>query len=452
MPVPNCNTGRQPSRIPGNIGTLKSKVMIWDHDPFWARPTQIYSFPFSQATGEQMRESAPDIQFEVGAAFLRPTFRHHDMFVCTLNRDKDLTGGFSSLDETTINPEVDFVGSVESGVGLIAARRMPGGDIFECDGGDGGDQTSDSVCAIEVNGEVIPTADETTGKSIFSHQVWRHEGSIFNSRPLIHPSEYQKPSSELLILRNTGNNEITTDDLKSAAKWDYIEVADNGKLSIWPVMITKPSLKSKNTVHWTLEKWTPVWQGQDFYVTVRRGDKKTADAVDPRDGSTVNWTTRYFPYMWYNINRRTTEVVPGITNQAFHIFPQKDNSGQVSQAARIEATRAARKVYDWRYQTYILIEIGAFDPVHNYFIELVKGRNPRFLHLGQEWDNPNRLDEGANINSNDFTYMNKCRELSVYPHVKSDQLFRQTDFRVSVRNHLGRIVITFEGYEGQPWV
>ena len=465
MPVPNCDTGFQPSRIPGNIGTLKSKVMVWDHDPFWARPTQIYSFPFSQATGEQMRDPAPNIQFEVGGAFLRPTFRHHDMFVCTLNKDKN-SGGFSTLDgersfvgETTVNPEVDFVGSVESGVGLIAAPRMPGGEIYDCDGGAGGDQTSDSVCAVTLpDGEVVNAADETTGKSIFSHQVWRHEGSLFRDNPLIHPSEYQKPLSELQQARNSGSgSDVTIDELQSAAKWDYIEVADNGKLSIWPMMITKQSPNLKNTVHWTLEKWTPVWQGQDFYITVRLGDKKTDDAVDPLDGSTVeSLADAYFPHLWYNIERNGTDVIPGITNQAFHIDAQRDDNRVVSEAARTAAKKAARKNYDWRYQTYILIEIGAFDSVHNYFIELVKGRNPRFLHLGEEWDNPHRLEEGVDADSSaddaGFTYMKKCREISVYPHVKCDQLFRQKDFRVNVRNHLGRMVVTFEGYEGQPWV
>ena len=454
MPIADCRTGRQPSRIPGNIGTLKSKVMIWDHDPFWARPTQIYSFPFSQATGEQMRESAPDIQFEVGGAFLRPTFRHHDMFVCTLNPDRDTTNGeVAAPGETTINPEVDFVGSVESGVGLIAAPRMPRGNIFKCDGGIGG-----GICEEEIDGETVNAADETTGKSIFSHQVWRHEGSLFRDNPLIHPSEYQKPLSELKAARNSdsnSDNDVTIDELQSAAKWDYIMVADNGKLSIWPVMITKQSPYLKSTVHWTLEKWTPVWQGQDFYVTVRLGDKRTDDAVDPNndtDNTRVkSLAAAYFPYMWYDIERNL-DGVPGITNQAFHIFPQKDNIGVVSDEARTIATRAARKAYDWRYQTYILIEIGAYDLNHNYFIELVKGRNPRFLHLGEEWDNPDRLEVGINAADSDFTYMKKCRELSVFPGVKCDQLFRQKDFRVNVRNHLGRIVVTFEGYESQPWV
>jgi len=464
MPTADCTTGRQPSRIPGNIGTIKSKVMIWDNDPFWARPTQMLGFPFSQATGEQMRESVPDIQFEVGSAFLRPTFRHHDMFVCTLNSKKGVIVEDEETLSSFVNSEVDFVGSVESGVGLIAAPRMPGGKIYECDAGKGGNQSSNSPCAVIVGDETIDSGgDETTGKSIFSHQVWRHEGSLFNNEPLIHPSEYQEPLSRLQKAKNTGDNKVSMNDLQSAAKWDYIEVADNGKLSIWPVMITKQSPNLKNTVHWTLEKWTPVWQGQDFYVTVRLGDKRTDDAVDPLSDVIDPFNGKpalvdpYFPFMWYNTERGSDKdgkpIVPGISNQAFYIAAQKDNTGIVSEEARTESKKAARKAYDWRFQTYILIEIGSFNSTHNYFIELVKGRNPRFLHLGEEWDNPNRLDVGVNAGPpSDFDFLKKCRELSVYSHVKCDQLFRQKDFRDNVRNHLGRIVVTFEGYDGQPWV
>ena len=477
MPRPDCTTGRQPSRIPGNIGTIKSKVMIWQHDPLWARPTQIYSWPFSQAMSDQMREVVPDVQFELNAVMLRPTLRHHDMFVCTLNQEKGAIVEDENSQTSSINPEVDFVGTPESGVGLIASRRMPGGDVYECDGGAGGDQTSDSVCAVELpNGEVVNAADETTGRSIFCHQVWKHTGSLLSSEVLIHPSEYQKPLSEL---QQAKQNSVTMEQLQSAAKWDYIAVADNGKLSFWPIMITKQSPNLKSTVHWTLEKWTPVWQGQDFYVTVRLGDKRTDDAVDPNaidpdipdPGAKV--ASPYHPYMWYDVMSNTgtkeddtsggtgedntsNRVVNGISNQAFYIHPQKDNLGIVRDESHLESQKAARKAFDWRYKTYILIEIGAFHGTHNYFIELVKGRNPRFLHLGEEWDNPQRLNVGASAPAGTpnagFTYMKKCRELSVYRHVKCDQLFRQKDFRVSVRNHLGRIVVTFEGYEGEPWV
>lgn len=455
----DCNSGPQPSRIPGNIGTLNSKVMVWDHDPFWARPSQHNTFIFSKAMSEQLEERLPDIRFELGGAFLRPVFKHHDMFVCTRNENRRKLDGDNRTEreksfEDSIDPSVDFVGSPESGVGAIAQSRLPGGKIFECDGGKSENQTSDGPCAVISGDETLVFSDATTGKSIFSHQVWKHVGSIFSSDILVHPSEYQLAFSQL---QKASDDSITIEQFQSAPKWDYIEVADAGKLSIWPVMITKQSRDLHNSVHWTLEKWTPVWQGQDFYVTVRKGDKNTDDAQDPSDSSVMPKLVPPYQgksdegFLRYDLD---ASKGAGVVNQAFYVQPRAASSeentlDQGTDNVEKEAFVAARKAFDWRFQTYILIEIGHGHKDHNYFIEIVKGRKPRFLHLGEEWDNKFRQVSGL---IGDFGFVKKCRELSVYDGISTDQLFRQTDFRVSVRNHLGRIVVTFEGHEDNPWV
>lgn len=457
MAISSCSTGLQPSRIPGNIGSLKSKVLVWDHDPFWARPTQNSSWHFSKSTEEQMKDSVPDAIFELGGAFLRPVFKHHDMFVCTLNSGKSSPSTSRDLPgATTANKEVDFVGSPESGVGQIAKDRMPGGVIFNCNGGNNA-----TDCSVDVDGETVTASDPTTGRDIFPHQVWKHIGSILDNRVLIHPSEYQIPLNDLRSIKNPGPGpvQLSLEELHASPKWDYIEVADNGKLSIWPVQITKHSPDLNNFVHWTLEKWTPVWQGQDFFITIRLGDKRTDDAKDPGAGSPLSMAPPYSPYFQYNLKTDDgKEHYEGITNSAFYVPPRQSvpGSGTDQDELNIQASRAAREAYDWRYKTYILIEIGCHDPNHNYFIELVKGRHPRLLHLGEEWDNPERLKQGISLNPDlpdgGFKFLKKCRQIDVYEHLKCDQLFRQKDFRIFVRNHLGRLVVTFEGYEGQPWV
>ena len=71
-----------------------------------------------------------------------------------------------------------------------------------------------------------------------------------------------------------------------------------------------------------------------------------------------------------------------------------------------------RKLFWWDHRAYILIEVGVEHPEHNYFIEIAKGRNPRFLHLGTEWDHPERLTENATLDVNGFYFMKKCRVLS----------------------------------------
>lgn len=448
MAVPDCKTGLQPSRIPGNIGTLNSRVMVWEHDPFWARATQIYSYPFTKATGEHLKESISEAEFRVGAAFLKASYKHHDMFVCTINPNlaKEQDSGVVGPPDPSVTTKalgVDFVGAEESGVGLFAQPKMPGGDIYECDG------VQQSV-TLPLDCSRI---DPTTGKSMFVHQVWRHEGSLFTHLVPIHPSEYG--SKELSELQN--RDVLEEGDLQSAPRWDYIEVIDNGKAAIWPIMSTKHSPGSTKTTHWTLQKWTSIWQGQDFFITVRLGNKKTNDAVDPEDGVSIDTEVEPYKYLMYETpSNPPAGYVSGISNQAFDVVPKKDKQGNPRPGAETEAKRAAREAFDWRYKTYILVEVGVHDVDHRYFIEIVKGRRPRFLHLGDEWDNPTRLEQGVNAIPNDqqagFKFMRKCRELSSYNGLISDELFRKDDFRFTVRNHLGRIVITFEGYENNPWV
>ncbi len=440
-----CVGGPQPSAIPGNIGTLNSKVMVWDHDPIWARPTQIMSWPFSKETGEQLDEPVLNIEFEANGAFLKPVYVNHDMFVCTRNSDLDLRTGSpaDADDKTTIDPTVDLVGGPLSGVGHLAESKLPGGNIFECDA----NRSGSGKCTIEdedIGATVVLPIDPTTGKSMFSHQLWKHIGNIFSNKVFVHPSEYNKNSEDSVI-----NKRITdVRQFSSAARWDYAEKINNGRATIWPKMMVKKS-DDNEAVHWTLEKWTPVWQGQDFFVTVSFENGSTDDTVDPNDSSQIRTEINEYKYLMYDVDTPPEGDAffrPGISNQAFHISPEKEQ-GIVSSEAQAKANAAARQVFDWRYKTYLLIEIGVGDSDHNYFIEIVKGRKPRLLHLGTEWDNPERL-----INASaDFQDMQKCRELDEFSGVSSDQLFSEKEFRVTVRNHLGRFVITFEGHEDKPW-
>lgn len=484
-----CNFSPQPSAVAGNIGIVKAKVMVWDHDPFWGRATQNSSWLFSGETAKQMRETVPEAHFEAGAAILRPIFRHHDMFICTQNAARaEANGGGAGPGfinpvnpnaTTSVDPSVDFVGSVDSGVGAIAGDRLPGGKIYECNGGLNSDNPG--PCFVDVNGESVRTKDPTTGKDIFPHQVWKHIGNMFDSTVLIHPSEYNGVSlSQLQSARATNANGriYSFAEIQSAAKWDYIQVADSGKISIWPAMYVKQLPNQENPVHWTLEKWTPIWQGQDFFVTIRLGEKEPDDTVDP-GGDIIGTKIDQYKYLMYdlapgnypqsdnspNSPQSSPTWIKGISNQAFWIPPKNDSrTGQPTATTVSDALKASRERYDWRYKTYILIELGINDPLHNYFIELVKGRNPRLLHLGEEWDNPNRLDIGSSNAQNDtgneqnddesggFRFVRKCREIAVFENLSCNELFKKKNFRVTVRSHLGRLIITFEGYEDQPWI
>jgi len=441
-----CDAGPQPSGIPGQIGTLRSKVLVWDHDPMSARPHQVFSWPFSASTNTQMPNEVPTAFFELGAVLLTPNFKRHDMFVGTLPSGFNVEEARLSVEAGESNlTESSLVGSPESGVGQIAQDKMPGGRIYLCNGGEGATDEEDNPCDSG--------SDPDTGRDIWPHQVWIHGGSLFSFEILIHPHEYQLPFSQLV-----SSGRASLEELQSAAKWDYIEQTINGTSSIWPLMTTKHSPDLGNSVHWRLWKWEGVWQGQDFFISVKLGDKETDDAQDPNDDSIMKLVPELQPYLSYNILKDGKQI-PGISNEAFHIPRILATLGGDKTQKEIdeETARLARQAFDWRYKTYILIEIGHNSNDNHYFIELVKGRHPRFLHLGEEWDNPKRLEEGlrasdaSETEGQPFEFVKKCRVLSVYENLVCDDLFKQ-DFALSVRNHLGRMVVTFQGYEGDPWV
>ncbi len=433
------------SAVPGNIGKVRSQVYIWDHDPFLARPYQHLAFPFSQDAANQMQANPTNIQFGLGTAYLKPSFITHDMFVATRRKDfKD--GDVEGL---------DIVGSTKSGVAQEIKEKLPGGHVYE---------NSTRIVNDPASGD--PTVTDPlprVGKDIFQHQLWLYVGNILKRGVPIHPSEYIKDIAEQEVAKNIAEarnlgrkpdeeeyfDKWTFGEIQSAPKWDYTQIEDNGIEAVWPVMVSKQVPDVATPVHWSLEKFTPLWQGEDFFVTIRLGDKAPDDAVDSNPGGDrvdTNWED--YTYLMYKLDfAPPTGWVDGISNEAYYVKKEAEEGS--SEDLKKDP---GREKFWWRYKTYILIEVGASHPQHNYFIEIVKGRHPRLIHIGEEWDHPDRLKEGADLDSTGFTMIRKSRELSVFPYVSSDELFRRKEFRVSVRNHLGRLVITFDGYEGTPWV
>jgi len=456
LPVPNPDGTVNPckassfqeasSAVAGNIGIVHAKVEVWDHDPFLARPNQNTEFAFTQQVLDQAKDHPIGALFEAGGVILKPLFTNHDMWIGTKN--KNLSGNVVSGEsvgfETFLGSgNIDLVGTVASNAGQVAFDRLPGGK--------------------EYNKHQSDAKDWRVNKDIFPHQLWIHVGSLLRRGVLLHPSEYTLRHTDTLAAEaiRGGAVSFVEVEVQDAPRWELVAIENDNKKTFWPVQTQK---KSSVPVHWTLEKFTPTWQGEDFFITIKKGSKSTDDSrdnigldgIDPLTGKeevigAEGWSD--YIHLMYNPTDTTLKWVPGISNEAFFVpEPSKDQS-QIDPFTFKSATLTkAREEYWWKFKTYILIEIGAGDPKNNYFIELVKGRNPRFLHLGEEWDNPDRISS-TKVEKSGFEFMKKCRQLGEsYPVVSCDELFSKDEFRVSVRNHLGRIVITFTGYEHSPWV
>lgn len=448
MPVCSINPvvpASQPpaSAIPGNIGIARAKVLIWDNDPLFGRAHQQYGFPFSSETARQLEDSVPNAAFGPGSVCLKPRFEIQDIWLATKKPTDKKTEGAQGQSKTKF--ELDYVRPSTVG----AQNRFPKGT----DGSDG--------TVYDENG----SKDDTTGRDIFPHQVWIHIGNLLKRGIPLHPSEYDIPLAEVKsaedlkdAVDSNGNHVLNFDgfsipELQAAPKWAIREMKDDARIAYWPLMINKQPADSWYPIHWTIEKLTPVWQGTDFFVTVYLGEQELDQTKDPdpkADDVNTNWEE--YKYLLYNPKETPKDWKEGISNEAFYVAPQrKQGAKAVTQEEQEKALDNARKAYWWKYKSYVLIEIGPGDKDHNYFIEIVKGRRPRLLHLGEEWDNTKRLESGAISSSEDWMKVKKCRVLSEY-ELASDELFKKKDFRVSVFNQMGRLVIVFEGYEDAPWV
>lgn len=467
----SCQVGpnQEPaSAIPGNIGIVRSRVIIWNHDPLYGRPHQQFSYPFTEQASKEIAVKNPNLKFELDAAFLSPSFPMQDMWVATKKPTKVKTKAVSEGDQEKTVYELDFV------IDPSASGRMPSQSKFRK-----GVVVSKDNDLYTLNGKPnsLGVANELTGKDIFAHQVWIYTGSLLKRGVPLHPSDYDvqlSESSNINSLLNSGNIGAAAglaftgwflNELYSAPKWIMKNLTDNGRNIFTPMMVSKQATQNNAfPIHWTLEKLTPVWQGQDFFVTITQGEQKTNDVVDPTPQNHDDVDTNWYDYKYLLYNPKTLPLhtisslpdggnlfawVDGISNEAFYIKPDKNNDNANTPD---KALNTARSLYWWKYKSYILIEIAPGDPDNNYFIELVKGRNPRFLHLGYEWDNRSRVADTSNNSQDSWAFIKKCRVLSEFDAVSCDELFRKKEFSVKVRNHLGYLVIEFSGYESNLWV
>ena len=103
-------------------------------------------------------------------------------------------------------------------------------------------------------------------------------------------------------------------------------------------------------------------------------------------------------------------------------------------------------------QPYYIIEIGSSyaEDNHHYFILLAYNANPVFIQVGKfPILRPaiNNEREKIEIPENPVS-----RRLGTFRDVTCKQLMEQENLRITVRNHFGKLIITFSGYEGTPWI
>lgn len=187
-------------------------------------------------------------------------------------------------------------------------------------------------------------------------------------------------------------------------------------------------------IHWRVEKETSLFEGQDFFITFKKrsevpditssalkyfvnGTPKTEtvlDALLDESGKNPN----LFP---------TNQAVSEYAIEYEEIISGNGNKERVpKQWIKNQDTAGT---YYLSNQAYYVIQVGK-TPGRMFYLLICQRGNPRAI-----W-----VDEDSN-----------SWNVGSYP-ISGDDLIQREKFTITVRNHLGYIVVTFDGNNNNPWI
>tara|TARA_B100001778_G_scaffold334404_1_gene345626 strand:+ start:24979 stop:28476 length:3498 start_codon:yes stop_codon:yes gene_type:complete len=458
----NGPTGAYRSGSPGFAGQLKCQCEIWSNLPIARRRQQDQSFVFSPETirlaPENIREKLQGVD-GIDGVFLafEPQYQHN--FVCAKKRAED-------EDVEVFN--TDRLNEALSGVTPLARLEFYDGIRESLLGREGSR-------LLTVDGDDVTSA---TAKA--AHHMWINDGSLFSDYIILPSEEDTEPEDPAEVVRrrmsarwgyDLVNAAITTkqeQEISRTSSPDYHAPRQRANALANPVTLmqqlgVESEFKDTNTqvykgvnpgIHWRLEKRTPCFQGEDFFVEFQR--HAFSSDVPRTDGATFQMRNR-FKHLDVN-SIPQGEVGCNITNLA---MVELDQDGAVVEDSKDK--------FDLSKQAYYIIEIGIgsqgitsdediFNDVgHNYYIILAEKAAPIFCHYDRIYvrcgEDDGSLDVGSGPRRTPVLSEEPIlRRLATYRGANSKRLLEQENLRVTVRQHLGRIVVTFSGYEDNPWI
>jgi len=482
--------------VPGFQGKLNCKCTIWANNPMYQRRRQDQAFIFSpetlQTAPETIRQKMRSVETASGqridGLYLaeKPQYQHN--FICATKRQE-------SVDEATKNQsvadekesKVTPLERLEFYAGIRKDLIFTGIDRgFASLGIDPIGDEDDYLIFVDGTGATYSTAQA-------AHHTWINTGSLYTDY-IVRPSEENiEPEDDLQRLDyqyssrwgyssvNSATNTYNSEGIETIEGPDWLAPAQLANKQGSPVAKLQelyPSSAADNVwtntnpgIHWRVVKRTPLFQGQDFYVEI------TKDAI--------------------------SSDIPNLADSRFkmrdefkyldiHSIPE-GGTGTIPQEALIEVDDEgnvdinALKRFDFTRQAYYMIQLGAgmegpihdechnLDQGHEYWIIIPENSNPIFCHAGVVYE-PKPIEEegdtqsqattaqdgtpcGDGSTSDDgpiqtigITDQKKLRRLSTYRAATGRTLFRDRTLRVQVRQHLGKIIVTFSGQEDNPWI
>jgi len=200
-----------------------------------------------------------------------------------------------------------------------------------------------------------------------------------------------------------------------------------------PVQIaSNPTVKE--SIHWRVEKLTPLFRGEDFFLEFHRMTTST-DLNNSKDESEQSFKN-YFD----NDDMYKPIDAFGPANG--------DNRGVVSYQVKDRKyvpIEESKKIFNLNQQAYIIIEMGV-GLKFRYFIIITQRGRPRFVKVLMSSTATEDKEEGES-KSKGISYL-----ISEYKNATGSKLLNDNVLKIAVRNHLGKLVIVFNDNNDQPWV
>ena len=484
--------GQYLSGGPAYTGKLNCKCVIFPDCPIFQRKLQDEHYVFSPETIDkapsQMREKIEFIRNTDGL-YLSPIYIYRHNFLAGMRKEDDLdeddkrrARGDEKLDpdQNVSLTRLEFI--------QLADESLVDKFLNRTDLGAGEIMRPYSFRGAEP-----------------AHHMWIDDGSLFVSET-IRPSDFDQPlvdkAADLkrmfyprweYYLHNAPSDPVST-----AFSWgtptsdveqdNYKHMPYQSKVSPGdPVVfldklrdddpakhaefITGESRYYRNInpgIHWRVLKRTPLFRGEDFWVEFH---KKSLES-----DISVSKNAKFKTRDGYEF------LDPYYQSEALGEVP---NSGIVEVGSNREKIEESLKAFDLSDQAYYIIEIGHKDHIHNYFLILAEREHPILCHAGHTWIR--KVDDEATstagstasageddcvedpeafpridwdippVNSGsttkvEFSTKPILRRLGRFKYASSRRLMQQDRLRITVRQHLGKLVITFSEHEDNPWV
>lgn len=438
-----------------NAGVVQLKCFINNTCPFLKSPLKINSLVFSKRTWDRIKENLPKgLEREALTAvegldglFFTPktVHRHTYMFERKRGSTDNIAKYMSSSGVVASSWYTNWYDNFEE---IQSYSQKPLGV----------DQTrykdeQSWVVERSVFDRDIKTEDEEGNPITECYQAkWRYykmgvpdsggAGELqYDYRTAIYDEyEVYKKAEEAILKQkdfNVANNVANAEEIYRTAMKGLGVCPIERNVAQIPIQTRIYSVGNANEpVHWRVSKKTPLFKGEDFFITFYR--EAESPSINRTSQEKKSFVTDNSAYMTLDINNtgKTAYVVSGKNKSE-----QRINSGVVFNTAAEGSNEKENPEYDFSSfnfyrKAYYIIELGYMTFDTNYFIILCQGAAPILVKAERKFIAP--LSEGGPSAIS--------RVISICPFIDDcSTLISAKNFTISVRNHLGKLAITFSG-------